>query len=53
VELAHRRRAFGRALRVPGPIDPEAVREFVATAAPISAIPQETKSNGHSMKRRQ
>jgi predicted RNA-binding protein YlxR (DUF448 family) len=31
VQLAERRRAFGRALRVPGPLDPTAVREYVAS----------------------
>jgi hypothetical protein len=30
VELAQRRRAFGRALRVPGAIDPAPVREYVS-----------------------
>ncbi|WP_349259808.1 YlxR family protein [Jatrophihabitans sp.] len=30
VELAQRRRAFGRALRVPGPVDPSGVLEYVA-----------------------
>ncbi|MDP9093706.1 MAG: YlxR family protein [Actinomycetota bacterium] len=30
VELAERRRAFARALRVPGPLDPTPVREYVA-----------------------
>jgi predicted RNA-binding protein YlxR (DUF448 family) len=50
VELAQRRRAFARALRVPGPIDPASVHEYVAT---ISASPQEMKSYGHSMKRQQ
>jgi predicted RNA-binding protein YlxR (DUF448 family) len=32
VELAVRRRAFVRALRVPGPVDPAAVCEYVAQA---------------------
>jgi predicted RNA-binding protein YlxR (DUF448 family) len=32
-ELAERRRAFGRALRVPGPLDPTPVREYVAVHA--------------------
>jgi predicted RNA-binding protein YlxR (DUF448 family) len=30
VELAQRRRAFGRALRVPGPVDPSPVHDYVA-----------------------
>jgi predicted RNA-binding protein YlxR (DUF448 family) len=30
VELAERRQAFGRAFRVPGPVDPTPVREYVA-----------------------
>ncbi|WP_375478293.1 YlxR family protein [uncultured Jatrophihabitans sp.] len=30
VELAERRRAFGRALRVPGPVDSAPVGEYVA-----------------------
>jgi predicted RNA-binding protein YlxR (DUF448 family) len=33
VALAERRRAYGRALRVPGPADPTAVREYVARRA--------------------
>ncbi|MGH8962168.1 MAG: DUF448 domain-containing protein [Jatrophihabitantaceae bacterium] len=33
VELAERRRAFARALRAPGPVDPTPVREYVAGAA--------------------
>jgi predicted RNA-binding protein YlxR (DUF448 family) len=33
VELAQRRRSFARALRVPGPLDPTPVREYVATHA--------------------
>jgi predicted RNA-binding protein YlxR (DUF448 family) len=32
VELAERRRAFARALRVPGPVDPTPVVEYVARA---------------------
>jgi uncharacterized protein len=32
VDLAERRRAFARALRVPGPVDPMPVREYVAQA---------------------
>ena len=34
LELAIRRRAFGRALRVEGPLDLEPVHELVGTAAP-------------------
>ena len=30
VELAQRRRAFGRALRVPEPVDPSPIREYLA-----------------------
>jgi uncharacterized protein len=30
VALAERRRAFARALHVPGPLDPTPVREYVA-----------------------
>jgi predicted RNA-binding protein YlxR (DUF448 family) len=42
VELAERRRAFARALRVPGPGDPAAVRTFVEqVGVPTSGIPQE------------
>jgi uncharacterized protein len=45
VELAKRRRAFGRALRVDGPIDPDAVTRYVAsgTRSPgeTNGIPQE------------
>ena len=55
VELAERRRAFARALRVPAALDPSPVREYVAGSArqlhqPISGSPQEMTSNGHSMK---
>jgi predicted RNA-binding protein YlxR (DUF448 family) len=55
VELAQRRRAFARALRVPGPLDPTPVREYVEelTRSSTSGTPQELKSNGHSMKRQQ
>ena len=35
VELAQRRRAFGRALRVAGPVDPAAVVEYVAERASV------------------
>lgn len=46
VELAERRRAFGRALRVSGPIDAGAVRQYVAQPSTryleeTSGIPQE------------
>ena len=43
VDLAERRRAYGRALRVPGPLDPTAVREYVAghSADPTGGNPQE------------
>ena len=49
VALAERRRAFARALRVPGPIDPTPVREYVGGYAgdtehigdPTSGTPQE------------
>lgn len=52
VALAQRRRAFGRALRVPGPADPEPVVEYVAAhygrtqqdRQITSGTPQETKS---------
>jgi uncharacterized protein len=66
VDLAIRRRAFGRALRVAAPIDPAPVREYVTeTVTPQSApphtveqdttsgTPQEMTSYGHSMKRQQ
>jgi predicted RNA-binding protein YlxR (DUF448 family) len=43
VELAQRRRAFARALRVPGPVDPAPVVEYVAHADP-GGHPQEMKS---------
>jgi hypothetical protein len=33
VELAQRRRAFGRALKVPGPVEPAAVLEYVAAGS--------------------
>jgi uncharacterized protein len=46
VALAERRRAYVRALRVPGPIDPAAVGEYVerdanSTADPTGGDPQE------------
>lgn len=54
-ELAQRRRAFGRALRVPGPVDPTPVCEYVAQAelgdTTSGNNPQEMKSYEHSMKR--
>jgi predicted RNA-binding protein YlxR (DUF448 family) len=44
-ELAQRRRAFNRALRVPGAIDPAPVFEYVAPGADTaSGTPQEMKS---------
>jgi uncharacterized protein len=53
VELAQRRRAFGRALRVPEPVDPTPVREYLTGlgAAAGSKHPQELTSDGLSMKR--
>src|SRR6185312_13883853 len=36
VELAERRRAFARALRAPGPVDPAPVREYVAGVTRLS-----------------
>lgn len=47
VELAERRRAFARALRVPGPVDPAPVREYVMghPVSPPSGTPQELKSS--------
>jgi predicted RNA-binding protein YlxR (DUF448 family) len=55
VELAERRRAFARALRVPGMVDSSPVREYVAVQAGIHPVQpvQELTSNGHSMKRQQ
>jgi Predicted nucleic-acid-binding protein implicated in transcription termination len=48
VELAERRRAFTRALRVPGPVDPAAVCEYVAHAGlgttATGGTPQEMSS---------
>lgn len=48
VELAERRRAFARALRVSGPVDPASVSEYVAQVDsrrnPPSGTPQEMKS---------
>jgi len=43
VELAERRRAFARALRVPGRADSTAVREYVVEVAghPTGGKPQE------------
>jgi predicted RNA-binding protein YlxR (DUF448 family) len=43
VELAERRRAFARALRAPGPVDPAPVRVYVSErpGAPTSGTPQE------------
>jgi hypothetical protein len=58
VDLAQRRRAFGRALRVPGPVDPAPVREYLARPPgeydqTNSGHPQELTSNGIFMKRQQ
>ncbi|MGI8678520.1 MAG: YlxR family protein [Jatrophihabitans sp.] len=56
VDLAQRRRAFARALRVSGQIDPAPVREYVTEGRlgqTASGTPQEMKSNEHSMKRQQ
>ena len=55
VELAQRRRAFGRALRVPGPLDPRAVREYVASTVVTrpghrESEPAGDEEHGHSMK---
>jgi hypothetical protein len=43
VDLAERRRAFARALRAPGGLDPAAVREYVANSLgnPTGGTPQE------------
>jgi hypothetical protein len=42
VAIAERRRAFARALRVPGPLDPTPVREYVAQFGnPTGGTPQE------------
>ena len=43
VALAERRRAFARALRVPGPLDPTPVREYLAgpPGTSTSGTPQE------------
>jgi hypothetical protein len=42
VELAERRRAFARALHVPGSVDPTPIREYVAQYGdPTSGHPQE------------
>ena len=53
VALAERRRAFGRALRVSGPLDPTPVREYVAERSGnhTSGRPQEMKINERAMKR--
>jgi len=47
VELAERRRAFARALKVPGPLDPTAVREYVASARNIRSTAQCTGTEVH------
>jgi hypothetical protein len=55
VALAERRRAFARALRVVGALDPAPVREYVAEQSAaqqeVSTPDREQKSYGHSMKR--
>jgi len=58
VAAAQRRRSFGRALRVAGPIDTSAVEEYLSRDgaarhpdAQPSGSPQEMKINGNSMKR--
>src|SRR5664279_5430916 len=38
VDLAERRRAFGRAFRVPGPVDPSALREYVTQLGAPSEV---------------
>ena len=62
VELAERRRAFARALRVPGPVDPTSGAastsraQFGSSTAVRSSQrerPQERRANEHSMKRQQ
>ncbi|MGN6608517.1 MAG: YlxR family protein [Jatrophihabitans sp.] len=56
VALAERRRAFGRALRQAGPLDPTPVREYVAERTGEvhqSGQPQEMKTHGRAMKRQQ
>lgn len=54
-DLAERRRAYARALKVARPLDPTPIREYVAAQGmtPTSTTPQELTSNGHSMKRQQ
>jgi len=44
VEIAERRRAFARALRAPGPVDPAPVREYVARAGSTSQTTQIRRS---------
>ncbi|WP_435377526.1 YlxR family protein [Aquipuribacter sp. MA13-6] len=39
VELAERRKAFARALRLPGPVDPTAVREHLAEQGATGKAP--------------
>ena len=64
VTLAERRRAFGRALRVPGMVDPAPVREYIEKltgSAPPASAPagvdvgetreSETENYEHPMKR--
>jgi predicted RNA-binding protein YlxR (DUF448 family) len=58
-ELAQRRRAYARALKVPGPVDSAAVSALIGTfellgktdgQEPARRPESEHKSNGHSMK---
>jgi predicted RNA-binding protein YlxR (DUF448 family) len=55
VELAVRRRAFARALRVPGPVDPAAVCAYVVQTGSAETTRRNTagdeKTNGSAMKR--
>jgi len=55
VELAVRRRAFARALRVPGPVDPEPVLAYVAGKTRAETTRRnpagDEKSHGSAMKR--
>jgi len=53
LELAERRRAFTRALRVPGAVDPTPVREYVRqfSADQSERYPVREKNDGLAMKR--
>jgi predicted RNA-binding protein YlxR (DUF448 family) len=55
VDLAQRRRAFARAFRTPGPVDPTPVREYVwqPPGTPASGTPQELTIDGLAMKPQQ